>query len=175
MAEPAPPPPTPEPTAATEPVEPMPAPAPEALPPPPKQFMAQVELAPIKGLKMKSVTIKLTQEEGKTATVSEAEIEGLKPGKYQLVVHESAECGANGTKAGKVFEQTAAMPIAVEVTKDAPGKIESADVAVKLDGDQSIVGKTLVLHEDKAGKPGKVVACGAIAQIEMPNEPQAAK
>jgi hypothetical protein len=38
------------------------------------------------------------------------------------------------------------------------GEMES----LQLDGDGTIVGHTLVLHDDKKGKPGKVLACGPI-------------
>jgi len=36
---------------------------------------------------------------------------------------------------------------------------------VSLDGDGTIIGHTLVLHDDKAGKPGKALACGAIGVV----------
>jgi len=35
-----------------------------------------------------------------------------------------------------------------------------------LDGEHSVVGHTLVLHDDKKGKPGKAVACGAITSTD---------
>jgi Cu/Zn superoxide dismutase len=160
--------PAPEVVATPTPPPPAPEPAPPPPPPPPKQFAAQVELAPIKGQKMKAVVVKFSQQEGKSAVaMSDSAIEGLKPGKYHLVVHEAGDCGPNGTKAGKVWETTAANAIVVEVTKASPtAKIESTDLAIALDGDQSIVGKTLVLHDDKAGKPGKIQACGAIAKLD---------
>ena len=34
--------------------------------------------------------------------------------------------------------------------------------ALKVDGADTVAGKTLVLHDDKKGKPGKAVACGPI-------------
>jgi Cu/Zn superoxide dismutase len=148
---------------------PEPAPVPEPAPPPPapKQFSAAVELAPIKGQKMKAVTVKFSQVEGKSTTaVTDVAIEGLKPGRYHLVVHESADCGPNGTKAGKVWETAATIDIMVEVNKDAPAKVESSDLGIALDGDTTIVGKTFALHDDKAGKPGKIQACGTIAKSE---------
>ncbi|HEU0034775.1 MAG TPA: superoxide dismutase family protein [Kofleriaceae bacterium] len=142
-----------------------PAPPP---PPPPKMWHAKAELAPVKGAKLKSkVAVMLHQEEGKgTAVQADTALEGLKPGKYVLVVHEAADCGPNATKAGKVWADTAANAITIEVTKDAPGKVDSSDVAINLDGDKAVVGKTLVLHEDNKGKPGKAVACGSIAKAE---------
>jgi hypothetical protein len=35
-------------------------------------------------------------------------------------------------------------------------------VAVALDGDDTIVGRTLVLHADRKGKAGKILACGPL-------------
>jgi len=44
------------------------------------------------------------------------------------------------------------------------GGLDLAQVnAIQLDGDTAIVGHTLVLHDDKKGKPGKALACGPIA------------
>jgi Cu/Zn superoxide dismutase len=145
--------------------EPAPAPAPEpAPPPPPKMWKAKVELAPVKGQKMKAVALSFTQEEGKPTKVEvQGAIEGLKPGKYHLMIHEAAECGPNATKAGKIWATTEATPVTVTVAKGAPGAIDTPEVALSLDGEASIVGKTVVLHDDKKGKPGKAQACGAIA------------
>jgi Cu/Zn superoxide dismutase len=164
--------PTPEPTPAAEPA-PETATEPVVPPtaPPPKMFAAQVELAPLKGQKMKqAVVVKFQQEEGKPATASaESALEGLKAGKYHLVIHEAAECGTDGKKAGKVWDATASAPITIEIKKDEPTTIEASDVAFKLDGDQSIANRTLVMHEDKAGKPGKAVACGVVTKIDVPD------
>lgn len=179
--------PAPDPTMTAEPAaapaEPAPAPAPEPAPPPPpapKVFKAKVELTPIKGQKLKPVTLTMTQEEGNSTTVAvDGTIEGLKPGKYHLVVHESAECGQNGTKAGKPFAATAANVITVNVAKGAPGALETSEVQLALDGEQSVVGKTLVLKDDKGGKPNKTQACGAIASGDgvaaMPATPSKAE
>ncbi|HTL34548.1 MAG TPA: hypothetical protein VL326_15575, partial [Kofleriaceae bacterium] len=52
------------------------------------------------------------------------------------------------------------------VLKDLTGAIENTEVAAHLDGEQSLVGHTLALHDDKKGKPGKVLACGAIVTSE---------
>jgi hypothetical protein len=45
--------------------------------------------------------------------------------------------------------------------------MDSVDVgkvdAIQLDGATTIVGHTLVLADDSKGKPGKPLACGAIA------------
>ena len=163
------------PTPAPEPAaEPTPAPATDPVvpptTPPAKMFAAQVELAPLKGQKLKAVTIKFQQEEGKPASASaESALEGMKAGKYHLVIHEAAECGTDGKKAGKIWDATASAPITVEIKKDQPNTIEASDVAFNLDGDQSITNRTLVMHEDKAGKPGKAIACGVVTKIEVPD------
>src|SRR5688500_568499 len=95
-------------------VTPTPEPAPEAAPetaaepivppptPPPQMCAAQVELAPVKGQKMAAVVVKFQQEEGKPATASaDTALEGMQAGTYHLVIHEAAECGTDGKKAGK--------------------------------------------------------------------------
>jgi hypothetical protein len=142
---------------APEPAEPAEPPP----PPPPKSWHAQAELAPVKGVKIKAATVTFAQEEGKPiAVASTGWFDGIKPGKYHLVVHEAAECGPNATKAGKPMAG-AEMPFAV--AKGA-SSLEVAPVAsVQLNGDTAIVGHTLVLHDDKKGKPGKALACGPIA------------
>ena len=47
------------------------------------------------------------------------------------------------------------------VVKGAIGELDES-VALPIDGDASIVGHTLVLHDDKKGQPGKAVACGTV-------------
>jgi hypothetical protein len=151
--------PAPEPTA--EPAPPEPAPEPE--PPPPRSWAAQAELTPVRGAKIKSATVTFAQTEGKPVTVgSNGWFEGIKSGKYHLVVHEAAECGPNGTKAGK--------PSGAEIEFVATKGMDAIDVepvdTIQLDGDGTIVGRTLVLYDDKKGKPGKVLACGSISASE---------
>jgi Cu/Zn superoxide dismutase len=148
----------------TEPEKPAEAPKP---PPPPKMWHAKASLDPVKGAKQKSAAISFSEEEGKSASAS-GSIEGLKPGKYHLVVHEAKDCGPNGTKAGKAKEGS----VDFEVAKGAAGTV-GGDVSMKLDGDDSIVGHALVLHDDAKGKPGKTLACGVVSAME--DEDDAAK
>src|SRR5438128_2399912 len=103
-AEPKEPAPAPPPAAEAKP-EPEPAPAPEPPPPPPiKTLYAQAALIPVKGAKIKGATVTFTQEgDQPVAVASNGWFDGLKPGKYHLVVHESADCGPNATKAGKAM------------------------------------------------------------------------
>lgn len=146
--------PKPEPVVKAEP-EPPPPP-----PPPPKKFSAKAALTAVKGAKMAGATVSFAQTAGEPTKVT-TEIEGLKPGKYHVVIHESAECGPNATKVGAVWPGGATAPLGFTVVKGALGELD-ASVALAIDGDASIVGHTLVLHEDKKGAPGKAVACGTI-------------
>jgi type IV secretory pathway VirB10-like protein len=150
--------PTPEVAAKLPDPEPAPEPAP---PPPPKAWHAKAELTPVKGTKIKAATVTFSQEEGEPVTVaSTGWFEGIKAGKYHLVVHEAAACGPNATKAGKPM---AAGTMAFTVVKGMDAlTVDKAD-AIQLDGDAAIVGHTLALHDDKKGKPNKVLACGSIA------------
>jgi len=158
-SEPAQPKPEPEPPPAPKP-EPEPAPEPPPPPPPAKQWHAQAELTPVKGSKFKAATVTFSQAEGKPVTIgSSGWFEGIKSAPYHLVVHDGAACGPNATKAGKpgtdiAFVATAGMD-ALDVGEVPAGLV--------LDGDGTIVGHTLVLHDDKKGKPGKALACGTIA------------
>lgn len=153
------PPPPPEELLETEP-EPAPEPPP---PPPPKQWHASVALTPVKGAKVKPATIAYSQTEGEEVKVTtETPLEGLKPGKYHLVVHEAAACGPNATKAGAAWPNA----LDVEIVKGTPGVVDQAQADVALDGESSLIGHTLVLHEDKKGRPGKALACGPIASVE---------
>jgi hypothetical protein len=144
--------------------KPEPAPAPEPPPPPPKTWHAEAELAPLKGVKIKTTTITFTQEEGQPAAIaSNGWFTGIKAGKYHLVVHEGTDCGPAAAKAGKPMG-TATIPFAAAKTTTA---LEvSQAVPVQLDGDGAVVGHALVLHEDKKGKAGRALACGAIRMVE---------
>lgn len=161
--EPEPPPaPAPEAKPAPEP-EPAPAPEPPAPPPPPapRTLYAQAALLPVKGAKIKGATVTFTQEgDQPVAVASNGWFDGLKPGKYHLVVHESTDCGPNATRAGKPMPATD-VPFAAAKGMDA---LSLAQVPqVQLQGDNAVLGHTLVLHADAKGKPGKALACGAIA------------
>ncbi len=152
--------PAPEAKAAPEP-EPAPAPEPPPAPPAPKTLYAQAALVPVKGAKIKGATVTLTQEgDQPVAVASNGWFDGLKPGKYHLVVHEAADCGPNATKAGKPMA-AADVPFAATKGMDALSIAQAA--TIQLQGDAAVIGHTLVLHADAKGKPGKALACGAIA------------
>jgi hypothetical protein len=161
-AEPKEPEPDPAPAAETKPPEPEPAPAPEPPPPPaPKTLYAQAQLAPVKGARIKGATVTFTQEGDQPLAIgSTGWFDGIKPGKYHLVVHEGTDCGPNATKAGKPMV-AADVPFAAAKGMDALAIPQVAQI--QLQGDGAVIGHTVVLHDDKKGKPGKALACGAIA------------
>jgi hypothetical protein len=146
------------PVAETKPApEPEPEPAPEPPPPPPPAALhAQAELAPVKGVKIKAVTVTFTQQGTDPVAIgSTGWFDGIKAGKYHLVVHGGDACGA---KAGKPM----GSDIAFTATKSTDS-LTVAPVALSIEGEGAIVGHPLVLHADKKGKPGKALACGMIA------------
>jgi Cu/Zn superoxide dismutase len=162
------------------PVEPTPTPEPvkePEPPPPPKVWKARASLAMVSGTKQAPAVIVFTETEGQaTSVTSDSWFVGLKPGSYHLVIHEGAECGKKAAGAGKAWAMAADVALAFEVTKDSPGNID-VGTALKVDGADTVAGKTLVLHDDKKGKPGKAVACGPItvdADAAAAAEPAAA-
>lgn len=156
--------PAPAPEAKPEP-EPEPAPAPEPPPPPApppiKTLYAQAALVPVRGAKIKGATVTFTQEgDQPVAVASNGWFDGLKPGKYHLVVHESTDCGPNAAKAGKPM---AAADVLFTAAKGMDALSLPQVNQIQLQGDSAAVGHALVLHADVKGKPGKALACGAIA------------
>jgi predicted small lipoprotein YifL len=153
------------PPAETKAPEPEPAPAPEPPPPPPpKTWHAQAQLAPVKGAKLKGATVTFTQQEGGPVSVaSTGWFDGIKAGKYHLLVHQNSDCGANASKAGK---PVAGSDVAFTAAKGMDALALDPVATLQLDGDTAIVGHTLVLHADQRGKPGKALACGPIAAGE---------
>jgi hypothetical protein len=139
--------------------EPEPEPEPEP-PPPPQVFQARASLTPVKGIKLAPPIVTFVQTEGEDTKVA-TEIEGLKANTYHLVVHEGNECGPNATKAGPVWDAASEAKLSFKVLKGAIGELDKS-VTLPLDGDTSVIGRALVLHEDKKGQPGKAVACGVI-------------
>jgi hypothetical protein len=154
-----------------QPKEPAPAPVVEkkpepepAPPPPPRSWHAKADMTPVKGAKIKAATVTFSQQEGQQVVVgSKGWFDGIRSGKYHFVVHEAAECGPDAAKVGKPIE-TPDMLLVAAVGMDSVdvGKVDS----IQLDGATAIVGHTLVLADDKNGKPGKVIACGAITSGE---------
>jgi hypothetical protein len=142
-------------------------PAPEPPPPPPpKVSKAKVDLAPVKGQKFKAAAVTFSQQEGQQTSVgSTGWFDGLKPGTYHLVVHTESDCGPNGTKVGAVFAPAAKADLTFKVDKGTT-TIDLSGVDVPIAGTDTITGHTLVLTDDKKGKPGKTLACGAVAVFD---------
>ena len=160
---------TPPPPTEQTPAEPEP-------PPPPKKWWAAADLAPTKGSKLKATKVYFMQEEGQTGVaVSGAALEGLKPGKYLWVIHEKGDCAKNGAAAGPAWAGAPDLTISLEVAKGTPAAVDQSGLAVAVDGEQTIVGHALVLHQDKKGKAGKIVACGVIAESTEPEAAPAAE
>ncbi|HVK87642.1 MAG TPA: hypothetical protein VM513_26170 [Kofleriaceae bacterium] len=135
-------------------------------PPPPKQWLAKAALTPVKGAKLKPTLVSFAQREGQETTVEADSFDGAKPGTYWLIIHAGDSCGPNATKAGAAWELGA--PLKIVIAKDLSGGLETGVAPFDLDGDDGATGRTLVLHEDKKGKPGKAVACGAIEAVDEP-------
>lgn len=156
----------PTPVSVDEEVEPEEDPPIEEEPPPLRQWRASAALSPVAGIKLSDAAVRFTQIEGAGVDLTTDGFPGLKAGAYQLVIHEGVACGKNATKAGPIWEQASTIAIPVTVGKRDPGALEENGIELALDGDASIVGRTLVLHAVKKGAPGKAVACGPIVADE---------
>jgi len=143
--------------------EPPPEPAP-AEPAVPKNYSAKAAMTPVKGAKLEGGTVTFSQQEGSDTSVS-SDFTGLKKGTYHLVIHDGSECGDNASKAGPPWKGGEAVKLMFKVGGDNPGNIEETGVKLMLNGVAPIIGQTLVLHDDKKGTPGKVLACGAIDAV----------
>jgi hypothetical protein len=129
---------------------------------PPEEWRATVTLEPVHRATLRPLVLTMTQVEGEgVRIVSQTPIEGLGRGVYHLVVHEGRACGRNATKVGAPFE-AAAVDMPVVVMKGETPTIDDY-YDLMLDGRWSIVGRTLVLHADRKGQPGKALGCGTIA------------
>lgn len=112
-----------------------------------------------------------------------ADLEGLTPGDHGFHVHEFGDCSApDGSSAGGHFNPTKKQhggPDSEErhvgdfgnITADANGKAhyDRVDTVIKLSGENSIVGHSVVVHEkaddlvtQPTGNSGARVACGVI-------------
>jgi Cu/Zn superoxide dismutase len=155
-----------QPKEAAEPSEPS---EPSEPPPPAEPAVAAVTgakaaLQPLKGAKQPPGTVTFSQQEGQDTNVT-SDFQGLRPGTYDLVIHDGSECGANGEKAGGPWKGSEAVTLKFSVGRDQPGNIDETGVKLMLSGVAPIIGQTLMLHQDKKGKPGKAIACGTIDAV----------
>ena len=139
----------------------------EAPPPPPAEkepviLHAKAEMTPAKGSKLEPFVVGFMQRQGDNALVMADLPVGVKPGTYRYVVHDGGECA----KPGAVWGETKDAELKLVVLEDLTGAIENTELAAHLDGETTLIGHTLVLHEDKKGKPGKVLACGPIVMSD---------
>jgi len=112
-----------------------------------------------------------------------ADLTGLTPGNHGFHVHEKGDCSApDASSAGAHFNTTGTKHGAREhmsahtgdmgnIVADDSGKAhdEYVDTKMKLEGDSSVIGKAVIVHEktddqvtQPAGNSGNRVACGVI-------------
>lgn len=115
------------------------------------------------------------------------DLAGLKPGKHGLHIHEKGDCSApDASSAGAHFNPTHTHHGGSDtperhagdfgnIEADASGKVhvELKDKNLKLSGPDSIMGKSIVVHEkeddlktDPSGNSGARIACGMIAAVK---------
>ncbi|HSD88554.1 MAG TPA: hypothetical protein VLB44_13595 [Kofleriaceae bacterium] len=146
--------------------EKAPAPAPPPAEKEPVIYHAKAAMTPTKASRLEPFTIGFMQHEGDNALVLADLPVGVKAGTYHYLIHEGAECGPDGTKVGPVWRETKDVDLKLVVLKDLTGALDNSELAAHLEGEQAIVKHTLVLHDDKKGKPGKPLACGTIEPSE---------
>lgn len=118
--------------------EPASEPQPENKKKPPKTWHAKAALTPVKGAKLKPAVVSFSQQEGEDTNVEADALDGVKPGKYWLVVHDSDTCGPNATKTGPAWQGGAEMAIVIK--KDLTGGLDQTEVTLPLDGDSGAIG-----------------------------------
>ena len=111
------------------------------------------------------------------------EISGLSPGLHGIHIHEFGDCSdPEGKSAGNHFNPDQ-MPHAgredvhrhtgdlgnIEADQNGKAKLDITDMKISFEGPNSILGKSLVVHQDKddlksqpAGASGKRILCGII-------------
>lgn len=122
-----------------------------------------------------------------------ADIEGLKPGSHGFHIHQYGDCGSDGSSAGGIFNP---LPVAqynppatihggpdstmrlagdlgnVVANEKGIAHYERIDLVIDLNGPQSIIGHSIVIHEKEDdyvtqpnGGSGGAVGCGIIKPI----------
>lgn len=141
---------------------------------------ASVTLNPTEGNQVKG-TVTFTKVNGGVRIV--ADVDGLTPGKHGFHVHEHGDCSSHdGMSAGGHFNPTNKKhggPDSAERHAGDFGNLEAdgngyahydrVDTIISLNGEDSIVGKSIVVHADEddlhtqpTGNSGARVACGLI-------------
>lgn len=116
-----------------------------------------------------------------------ADVGGLKPGKHGFHIHEHGDCsapdassaGAHFNPAGKKHggpdsqERHVGDLGNLEANELGIARYERVDKVIELDGDNSLIGKSIMIHEgeddlqtDPSGNSGARIACGVIEVVE---------
>lgn len=114
-----------------------------------------------------------------------ATIEGLTPGSHGFHIHEYGDCSApDASSAGGHYNPTNSIHAGpedqprhigdlgnVNANKKGVATYDYVDFVLKLEGDQSIIGKSVIVHENKdnfvsqpTGNAGPRLACGVIKE-----------
>jgi Cu-Zn family superoxide dismutase len=122
-------------------------------------------------------------DKGNGDVMAAVDIQGVTPGMHGFHIHEKGDCSApDATSAGGHYNPTGAPHAAPDaamhhmgdfgnVTANASGRInEKIHLhGVALSGENSIIGKSIVLHADRddlttqpSGNSGKRIACGVV-------------
>ncbi|HSR17096.1 MAG TPA: superoxide dismutase family protein [Ignavibacteriaceae bacterium] len=145
---------------------------------------ASAELQPTKGNDVHGKVAFVKEENGIRVT---ADIEGLKPGKHGFHIHEVGDCSApDGSSAGGHFNpdhKNHGAPMDsvrhvgdlgnLEADADGKAHIEWLDTLITLEGTNSIIGRSVIVHEkaddfktQPTGNAGGRLACGIIEKKE---------
>lgn len=137
-------------------------------------------LAPTKGSTVSGVVTFEVVENGVRVV---ADVKGLTPGKHGFHVHDYGDCSADDAgSAGGHFNPSAmlhSMPTSekrhagdmgnLEADKDGKAHLDYVDMAMTLTGEQTIVGRAVIVHEKEddlktqpTGAAGARLACGVI-------------
>lgn len=140
-------------------------------------------LNPIEGSLVKGKVTFTKTAEGVKVT---ADVEGLKPGKHGFHIHEHGSCGGKGAAdAGPHFNPTKKNHGGpddedrhvgdlgnLEADKNGHAHYERVDRAISLEGENTIVGRSIVIHSDEddfktqpTGHSGDRLACGVIEKL----------
>lgn len=149
-----------------------------------KYIKAKVLLKPTKG---NEVTGEVTFVETDKGVHVVADVDGLKQGKHGFHIHENGDCSApDGSSAGGHFNPKKALhggPESAErhvgdlgnvVADDkGHGHYERDDFVITLKGENSIIGRSVVVHSDAddfktqpTGNSGGRLACGIIEEVK---------
>lgn len=141
---------------------------------------AMADLAPTKGSKVNGTVVFEPQGD---AVLVRATVLGLTPGKHGFHVHAVGDCSApDGSSAGPHFDPGSKQHGAptdaerhagdlgnIEADASGVGSISWTDKNLKLSGPTSIIGKSVIVHENAddfrtqpTGNAGGRIACGVI-------------